>query len=189
MKVLVGIPTLDMVDPTFFLHTTAFCCRLVKDGLDVLVHPPNRAAIDRARQMCVEMAIACEADRLIFIDDDTLMPLGAFDPLEAMLQRSEKVISASGVSFQRGFPYMPMIYRFKDFDWDNIKMNDIPNQIIPPFPKEPFQVSANGMGISMLKVSLLKEIEGDCFGRESTGTEDFYFYRKVHDAGFEAWAD
>jgi hypothetical protein len=189
MKVLVGIPVLDNVYHRFFLHTSGFLGRLVKDGLDVELHIPNRMAIDRSRQLCVDMAIASKADRLIFIDDDTLIPIDAFHPLEAMLQRSEKVISASGVSFQRGFPYMPMIYRFPDFDWAKSQLEDLPNQLIPPFPSEPFRVSANGMGVSMLKVELLKEIEGDCFGRVGPGTEDFYFYKKVWDKGFEAWAN
>ncbi len=184
MKLLVGIPVLDSVNWRFFLYTAVQIARLARE-YDIAFCMPNRASIDRARQMCVDEAVAKKADYLLFIDDDTILPLDAVKTLLPLLE-SKDVISASGVSFQRGHPYMPMVYKFKDFDFSD---RTTANQLVPPFPAEPFEVSANGMGVSLLKVKLLKEIPAPCFGRDGPGTEDFYFYRKAKDAGFRSFVD
>jgi len=181
MKLLIGIPVLDNVNWRFFLYTTTQVARLAKE-YDIAFCTPNRCSIDRARQMCVEAAFKEEADYLLFIDDDTILPLNAAKTLLPLLE-PEDVISASGVSFQRGYPYMPMVYRFKDFDFSD---RTTANQLVPPFPLEPFEVSANGMGVSLLKVKLLKEIPEPCFGRDGPGTEDFYFYRKASEKKFKS---
>ena len=182
-QILIGIPMLDAVHWEFFLRTSVLIGRLARK-FEVDVCTPNRMAIDRARQNIVDHAKATSADRILFIDDDTLIPLDTVETLEGVLLAHPKAVSASGVCYQRGYPWMPMLYKFEDFDWMKGRLS---NQLIPPLPEEPFQVSANGMGICLMKTELLEKVEGDCFGRESKGTEDFFFYKKAHEAGLEAW--
>ncbi len=189
-SILVGIPVLDNIGWKFFLWTTTLVAKLAKTYRTEFCLI-NRAAIDRARQMIVETAITKECDRLLFIDDDTILPLDVVERLNLILEADlEKRVSASGICYQRGHPYFPMLYRWKDFKWG--LTDDGSCQIYKPFPAKPFRVSANGMGISLLNVPLLKVIQEKqkpCFDRVGPGTEDFVFYEKAHRCGFESWAD
>jgi hypothetical protein len=185
MKLCVGIPVLDNVSWLFFLHTSALIGHLAR-RYELELCYVNRAAIDRARQMTVEAAISKECDRLLFIDDDTLIPKDTVERLEPLLAPDDS-IAASGFCYQRGYKYMPMVYRYEDLVFGK---GDC--QLLAPWPEKPFQVSAVGMGISLLKVSLLKQIQKKnppCFGREGIGTEDFYFFSKAAKLGFTTWVD
>lgn len=186
MKVMVGIPTLDNVHWEFFLHTTPIIAKL-RLKHEVILCCVNRCSIDRARQMTVESAFSGDIDRLLFIDDDTLIPTSTFNKLNSLLD-NEKILSASGVSYQRGYPYWPMAYKYEDFDWASEKTHNQSHQIIA-MPDKPFRVSCNGMGVSLLDVNKMRDIENPCFSRLGPGTEDFYFYSKVWKAGYEAWID
>jgi hypothetical protein len=137
--------------------------------------------------MCVLDAIGAGFDRLLFIDDDTLVPFDCVDKLEALLQSHPDAISASGFCYQRGYSYMPMVYQYPDYVWASGSC-----QLIEPWPSEPFRVSANGMGVCLLDVAKLAEIEkqdSPVFGRNGIETEDFYFYHKADKAGFTSWCD
>ena len=185
MKLMIGIPVLDNVNHMFFLHTAALIGKMSRVH-EIELMCPNRCAIDRARQFIVEAAIAKECDRLLFIDDDTLVPIETTVPvLEELLGNHENAIAASGFCYQRGYKYLPMVYRYEDLEWG--KGNA---QLIAPWPEEPFQVNAVGMGICLLDVKKLKVVEEKlkpCFSREGLGTEDFYFFEKAHKCGFETW--
>ncbi len=183
MKLMIGIPVLDNVSWPFFLYTSALIGRLARKHELELCYV-NRAAIDRAREITVTDAIAKGCDYILFIDDDTIIPPNTIELLEPLLER-EDAVCASGFCYQRGWKYMPMVYRYDNLEWGKGEA-----QLLEPFPEEPFQVSATGMGISLLKVSLLKKLEdklGDCFNRDGGGTEDFYFFRKAHDMGYTTW--
>jgi len=184
MKLLLGIPVLDSVSWQFFLRTSQLIGRLAKKYELGLCYV-NRSAIDRAREITVTDAIALECDYILFVDDDTIIPADTVEALLPILEEKEDAVSASGFCYQRGYKYLPMVYRYKDLEWGKGEA-----QLLEPFPSEPFQVSATGMGVSLLKVSLLKKIEekyGDCFNRDGSGTEDFYFYRKAWQAGYTSW--
>lgn len=184
MKLMIGIPVLDNVQWTFFLYTSALIGKLAKKH-EVILSFVNRCAIDRAREIIVTDAIALDCDRILFIDDDTLVPNDVVDLLEPLLE-PEDAISASGFCYQRGYRFLPMVYMYEDFVWgrgDNC-------QLIEPWPLKPFRVSATGMGVCLLKVPLLKKLEkalGDSFGRIDRGTEDFYFFQKVDEMKYTAW--
>lgn len=179
MRLVVGIPVLDNVHWKFFLHTTTLVGKLAKEH-DVHLCIVNRCAIDRARQIVVDTAMSIKADRILFIDDDTIVPLDTVEHLNPLFE--DDVIAVSGFCYQRGYPYHAMVYHYPEGDWSR---RDHSNQMLEPFPDEPFEVSAVGMGICMLDVNLMRSIEGDCFSRDSKGTEDFYFFAKAKRAGFK----
>jgi len=190
MKLGIGIPCLDNVNHSFFLWTSHLIGKWARKWELALLYP-NRMAIDRARVHCAEAAQQQGCDYLLFIDDDTLVPEQTPEVLIDVLLRAENIISATGVCYQRGWPYMPMIYKFpENFGNGNNEFDPRSNQVIPPFPDKPFRVDCNGLGIAMLKVSLLEGIKKPWFGTsKGQSTEDFYFYDKVAEAGFEAWCD
>jgi len=187
MKLMLGIPMLDNVSWQFFLFTGTLIGKLARKYDKIFLNCVNRCAIDRAREIIVQDAFARDCDYILFIDDDTLIPDSTVERLLPLFDKNEHVVAASGFCYQRGYKYLPMVYRYEDLIWGQ----GTP-QLIEPFPKEPFRVSATGMGISMLKVSLLKKLEqdlGDAFGRDGPGTEDFYFFCKAYKMGFETWVD
>ncbi len=183
-RLMLGIPVLDSVSWQFFLHTSVLIGRLAREyELDLCF--VNRSAIDRARELTVKDAIARECDYILFIDDDTLLQLDAVEKLRPLLDDNENAVCASGFCYQRGYKYLPMVYRYEGLEWGK---GD--SQLMEPFPNEPFQVSATGMGVSLIKVSLLPELEkqyGDCFGRDGESTEDFYFFYKCFQMKYESW--
>lgn len=182
MKICIGIPVLDNVDYRFFLATSAnigVWSRKHKLFLDT----PNRCAIDRAREIIVRDAIEAKCDYILFIDDDTLLPEDTLDQLLPIFEKDESIIAVSGFCFQRGYKYMPMVYKYeRQFGIGSCQMID-------PWPEEPFEVHAVGMGVCMLKVDLLAKISEPCFGRDGPGTEDFYFFRKAHQAGYKTYVN
>ncbi len=185
MKLMIGIPVLDNVSWPFFLYTSALIGKLARK-YELELCFVNRCAIDRAREITVTDAIQRKCDRLLFIDDDTIIPANTVELLNPLLE-NEKAIVASGFCYQRGYKYMPMVYRYEGLEWGKGQP-----QLIEPFPKEPFQVSCTGMGVSLLKVSLLEVIQKKnppCFGRAGYGTEDFYFFEKVSKEGLTAWVN
>ncbi|QDP56797.1 MAG: hypothetical protein Unbinned400contig1000_16 [Prokaryotic dsDNA virus sp.] len=186
MRIMVGIPTLDNVYWKFFLHTVPLIAKLKTNHL-VSLCCVNRCAIDRARDITVEIAFKKDCDRILFIDDDTLIPDDTFEKLNPLLD-DDKILSASGISYQRGHPFLPMVYKFKDFKFENIGPKWHSNQLIQ-WPDEPFRVSCNGMGVSLLDVHKMRDIPKPCFSRNGPGTEDFFFYEKVAAMGYEAWVD
>jgi len=184
---MLGIPMLDSVSWQFFLFTGKLIGKLARDYDKFYLNCVNRCAIDRAREITVQDAFARDCDYILFIDDDTLIPGDTVERLLKLLEGNDQAIAASGFCYQRGYKYMPMVYRYHDLVWGQ---GD--SQLIEPFPDKPFRVSATGMGISLLKVSLLRELErdlGDAFGRDGPGTEDFYFFAKAYKMGFETWVD
>ena len=190
MKLGIGIPCLDNVNHSFFLWTSHLIGKWARKRELALLYP-NRMAIDRAREYCAKSAQQQGCDYLLFIDDDTLVPEQTPEVLIDVLLRAENIISATGVCYQRSWPYLPMIYKFpKDKDKVDSGYDPRSNQLIPPFPDKPFRIDCNGLGIAMLKVSLLEGIKKPWFGRsDKYGTEDFYFYDKAAEAGLEAWCD
>lgn len=184
-RILVGIPTLDNVYWKFFLHTTTLVAKLARQ-YEVDLCTINRTAIDRAREITVDAALAKDADWILFIDDDTILPMETVDLLSETLEADDSRISVSGICYQRGYPWWPMIYKYEDFDWEKGRLH---NQLIPPFPKTPFRISCNGMGVCLLRVKHLSEIPTPRFGRFGSGTEDFFFYNKVRTTGYEVWCD
>lgn len=183
MKLMLGMPVLDNVSWPIFLYTCTLVGKLAKRH-ELALSFPNRCAIDRARQIIVDDAIVGGFDRILFIDDDTIIPFETVDLLEPLLER-EDAVCASGFCYQRGYKYFPMVYRYEDLVWGKGQP-----QLLQPFPDEPFQVSCVGMGISLLKVPLLKKLKeklGDCFNRDGGGTEDFYFFKKAYDMGYTTW--
>ncbi len=185
MKLMIGIPVLDNVSWSFFLHTSCLIGKLAKKH-EIELCFVNRSAIDRAREITVQDALARDCDYILFIDDDTIIPFSTVELLLPLLKNNDKAICASGFCYQRGYSYFPMVYRYKDFEWGKGESS----QLLEPFPKEPFRISATGMGVSLIKVKLLKEIDKDdapCFGRDGAGTEDFYFFKKCWKKKFETW--
>ena len=187
MRLCLAIPVLDSVGWRFFLHVSALVGKLARKYELELCYV-NRSAIDRARELSVKTAIAKECDYLLFIDDDTIIPFDTVDKLFPLLEEKKDAVCASGFCYQRGYKYMPMVYKYENFVWGTGQSC----QLLEPFPTEPFRVSAVGMGVSLLKVELLKKLGdklGDCFGRDGGGTEDFYFFAKAYQMEFTTWVD
>lgn len=66
--------------------------------------PQNQYPHDRARNMVFKEALDNGADLLFFIDDDTLVPVGAFQELRrALIENGAAVVS--GHYYRRGWPY------------------------------------------------------------------------------------
>ena len=137
---------------------------------------PRRMSIDRMRNEAAKIAMEGEFDNLLFIDDDVLLPLDAFQKLYA----ADKDVIA-GVTHIRGYPYPPMIFNFTDEQYKK-------NSYVTNYAKmcDPFtgllECDAVGFSCCMIKVSLLKEMVPPYFVTSTHQTEDVYFCKKMKDS-------
>ncbi len=177
MKVLIGINNLTVVDQMAYANHIQFFYNLGKlngDKHEFLFCNPRRMSIDRMRNFCAKVCMEQEADYLMFIDDDVLVPKAAFNTLVDHLEKDRADI-VSGVTLIRGYPYHPMIF---DFGRKENHFVDNYEELQDP---ETHLVKCDAVGFStvMMKVSLLRQLTPPYFITGERHTEDVYFCQKA----------
>ena len=141
----------------------------------------KRSLIDRARNKMVEEAIRREADYLLFIDDDNVVPI---DMLQKLIEKDKDVIVP--VIPRRGYEHKRTLV----FDENHNSL----------FPEKDQKVFSTGMGCVLIKRKVFEPIFNETMGRPfefrkayNNGqivemTEDVTFCSEVNARGFEIWA-
>jgi predicted SAM-dependent methyltransferase len=156
------------------------------------MHDPTNMLVDDARNDAVEYALEMGAKYLQFFDDDVLMPGHTFKQLVYRLENHDNVDICGGIYCNKNKPPFPLVFdgdgRGSYWDWR-----------IGEFK----QVTGLGMGMTIIRTSLLKRMEPPWFKTERhlrmrddgvaesfAQTEDLYFCRKARE-GYDAevWAD
>src|ERR1041385_1165531 len=84
MKIVVGINTLTSIDQPVYSNHCQFWFRLGRSSShDFILSHPRRMSIDNMRNMTAKIALEHNADYILFIDDDVLIPLNTVDMLLA----------------------------------------------------------------------------------------------------------
>lgn len=175
MKTVIGINNLIAIDQYAYANHVQFFYRLGKHWKNdefVFVNP-RRMTIDRMRNEAAKIALDCEADYLMFIDDDVLVHPRAFD----MLQKHDKDIIA-GVTHIRGYPFHPMIFNFTDEDYKhNSYVDDYKAKADPETGL--LKCDAVGFSCCLIKTSLLKKVIPPYFITSHNQTEDVFFCKRA----------
>src|SRR6266850_6703930 len=109
MKILCLVNTLTSVNSFVYANHITFFNYIKKHfpTLEMLFFSPHRMSIDHARNEAARLALECEADYLMFIDDDVLVPPNT---LEGMLECASDI--AAGLVIIRGWPFNVMAFKF-----------------------------------------------------------------------------
>ena len=140
-------------------------------------------AIAENRTYCAVKAIRNESEFLLFIDDDMIFPPNT---CERLVSLDKDIV---------GPPYRSRMITGKRIvtllDGNRV---DLDEQKGKEF-KEPFEVSAKGTGVLLIKTEIFKNMERLWFDFEfselgaCTMGEDYFFCRKARENGAEIWCD
>jgi hypothetical protein len=174
MKIVVGVNTLTSVTQQAYANHCQLWYRLGKThpNDNIYLFAPQRMSIDRMRNEAAKFALEIEADYLVFLDDDVLVP---FDGLHKLINSNFSV--CAGITLIRGYPFYPMLFDFKTdpnchyiVDWKERGGDDV------------VEVQADAVGFSFcaIEVALLRKLTKPYFMTGPNFTEDVYFCQKLN---------
>jgi hypothetical protein len=175
LKIVVGINSLVNASYAAYSNHIQLFYSLGRyyPDIDFCLVNPQRMSIDRMRQLAADTALDIEADYLLFVDDDVLVP-HPFDFLRKLIKCDAAI--ACGDVMIRGYPFNHMIFRHKKEDKDGLyQLDKVPKK------KGPIPVDAVGFSLCLIKSEVLKEIDRPWFVTGMNNTEDIYFCIKVRE--------
>lgn len=174
IKIIVGVNTLTAVDQAVYSNHCQFWYRLGRSmqDFDFMLINPRRMSIDNMRNTAAKIAIESNADYLLFIDDDVLVPL---DALSRLLAANADI--AAGWTLIRGYPFKNMFFRYTDETKTNLENYPDSAFVYDEFGNIP--CDAVGFSCVLIKVDLLKKIQVPYFVTGPYNTEDIYFCLKA----------
>lgn len=146
------------------------------------LYNPQRSSIDRTRNGAAKFALEIEANYLLFLDDDVIVPR---DGLDKLLASSFSV--TAGVTLIRGYPFYPMLFDFNTdpnchyiTDWQG-RSGDFPGAMEKSYKVfEEAPCCAVGFSFCLIDVAVLRTISTPYFMTGPNFTEDVYFCQKVN---------
>jgi hypothetical protein len=166
LKLVVGINNLSAVHQPAYSNHLQFFFRLGRSypNIEVLLVNPARMSIDRMRNMAAEQSLRWEADYLLFLDDDVIVP---FTGLANLLDADRDIVA--GDVLIRGYPFEHMIF---DYTEDKKKMLPIRT---PEEPLGVYDCDAVGFSFCLIKTAVLNKCPKPYFVTGPRNTEDIYF--------------
>lgn len=175
--VSICIPVRHTVPVEFFLNLFPLISatgKLAKPSL----HTSSVTPLDCARNMLVEEALQANADYVLFVDSDTIIPTNAFE----LLSKHNKDI-VSGLYFAVTPPYEPIVKKVYDKDvMEDIRDKDVQFEHLQ-------KVDGVGLGCCLIKTSVFKDVPRPWFVHSVGISEDLYFCKKATERGYEVYLD
>ncbi len=172
MRIFIGINTLTSIEQPVYSNHLQFFFRLGRNTQhDFAINTPRRMSIDRMRNQTAKLALEWEADYLMFIDDDVVIPINSLDRL---INCNSDI--AAGWTLIRGYPFQNMFYRYVDGNPQAIE--NFPDSALPIIADQ-VKVDAVGFSCALIKCELLKKVPQPWFVTGPSNTEDIYFCIKA----------
>jgi len=170
MKFLIGINNLSTIDQYVYANHIQLFFRLGRNTEhEFMLCNPRRMSIDRMRNEAAKIAMDTEADYLVFMDDDVLVP---FDAIQQLLKYVDICDVIAGVTHIRGYPFEPMIFNFTNDEYrKNTFVTDYKEKAVSGF----LLCDAVGFSLCLIKVSLLRKMRPPFFVTTPNQTEDVFF--------------
>lgn len=183
IKILSGVPVYNGVQPEPFLSfliLSQASGKAEQRGTYELrwCTPGPRGNIVTKRNVLSQLAIHHNADYLLMMDDDMVVPSNLLDNL---LRRNVDIVSP--LFFRSTPPVDPLIYTLNEFK-EITTYYDYPKNAI-------FETSANGTGVMLIKTEVLMAM-GDPIWRglaDPEIAEDVEFCLRARGLGFKTWCD
>lgn len=178
MKILIGIPSMDMVSVHFCRSLVTLqkmdCCS-VSFVINSLVYT--------ARNIICKQAIEGGYDYVLWLDSDMV-----FEPdiLTRLLADERDIVT--GLYFRRVSPFTPVLFSQLD-----IKGNECKFSGVDTYPAELFEVAGAGLGCMLMRTKVLEKIaeeEGPVwFAPMGNVGEDCAFCIRARKHGFKVYCD
>lgn len=190
MKIVILVNTLQSVNSFVYANHIEFFVKTVKKDptIEFQFFTPHRMSIDAARNHAARIALETEADYLMFIDDDVLIPANT---LELLLAAQKDIVA--GLVVIRGLPFNNMAFKFIS-ETELIYYNDIPlaspcasehtnydikcDSCRETSLQELVKVDAVGFSCCLINCDVLRSMEPPYFVTGVNHTEDIYFCLK-----------
>jgi GT2 family glycosyltransferase len=183
VRILLGVPTMGH-------PTNEFLASIARLRL-----PQSCTAFDRftvtgnfvpaQRELIVRRALAGNADYVLMIDDDMVVPPDALEAL--LLASAESDVAIAGALYYTRDGIRPMVAQ----DWSSTQTT---SASIPAFDSVPVAVDALGFGCVLLRLSALRMLAPPFFGaqvyietaaaRVRLCNEDFLLCERLREAGY-----
>lgn len=177
MTIVIGINSLSSSQYAAYTNHIQLFYRLGiwagKNGHKICLVNPSRMSIDRMRNLCAKTALEVNADYLLFIDDDVIVPT---DFIEKLIEADADIVAGDVII--RGWPFDHMCFLGdKKALYPIQNMND---EILGQ-GKFVIDVGAVGFSLCLIKTDLIRKIPQPWFITGVNNTEDIYFCLKVRE--------
>jgi hypothetical protein len=178
-KLIILVPCRDTVHTLFAMSLTELIKTCVLTGIDVHVTYDMSTILLNQRERLANKAVEVKADYLLWLDSDMMFPSTT---ALRLMSHNKDIVAANYM--KRSVPLTTVAYP-KVEDWDNWLPLESQQELEP--------VEGIGMGCMLMKTSVLTNIQKPWFEFEykegAWHGEDFYFQRKLRDAGHEILVD
>lgn len=176
MKLLIAVPSLDMVHVKFVASLTALVQRLDRDGVDVDVKFMTGTLVYIARDRLAAHAIINNYSHVLWLDADMVFD----DELLYDLQFAHQDF-VSGIARSRRPPYSSCLF-------SSLSMLTR----VEEYPRDTFQVDGCGFACVLIKTELLKAVKdkyGSCFLPMAQYGEDLAFCYRATQLGYKIYGE
>ena len=173
--VCIGIPIVDGVPAEAYGSQIVACAMIARSHEIVIPSVINVFPHARAREFICEIAREKNVDYLLFLDDDTIVPFGAFGELLRVMVETNAQMTV-GHSYRRGYPFTPTWF----------KVVDGQKYVCTAGPKSgPQELDACGLACNLVNFRWVeKNVELPWFFKDRTCIwEDTAFCKKLKEAG------
>lgn len=183
IKILVAIPVYSAMQPRPLMSVIMLARHAAMKEADRKysvrwsIYGPKVKTVT-ARESASDIAISNNADYLMFIDDDMVVPS---DCIDIFLIDSKDIVG--GIFFKPSKPIEPLIFRKSDCG-EVVPYYDYPRNSL-------FEVDAIGTGLLMIKTDVLKQMAKPIWvgSADPSYAEDINFCRRAKESGFSIWCD
>jgi hypothetical protein len=179
VKLALAVPSYGPLDPHIDKHLRAAVMTASNAGIRWAGDVSSiRMGWEAGRDIAAKAAIDADADGVLWVDDDILLPADAFIRLVAHGKDF-----TSGMYFQKPPPHWPLVAMFdgKSFQW----LAEYPDT------KQLVEVDGVGFGCAFTSTKLLRTLKarhGKIF-EWTDFSEDFTFCLRAGEAGMKPWVD
>lgn len=169
MKVLIGTPTAKFIEP----QTYVSIYNLESNGIETKFVAVEGYSVDTSRNMIVKEAKNQNADYILWVDSDMILPE---DALIKLLSHGGDIVSGA--------------YAFKDLKSQDIIAFSVDNKRIAVSEADGLtEVGGIGFGCCLTKTDIFDRLDFPYFVFGEDYGEDIYFCRKARAAGYKIYLD
>ena len=178
MKLLIAIPTTDMMPFQFVESLTNLIKRLDADEIDYEVAFQSGTLVYVARDKLSLKAISGDYSHILWLDSDMVF---TEDLVDDLMDCDKEIVT--GIAHSRRAPYPSCIF----------------TEIYPgisrfegEYPQEPFKIAGCGMACVLMSVDVVRDLwshNSTAFFPSRELGEDITFCKRATDLGHEIWAE
>ncbi len=177
-KILIGVPVGETSRHNFF-HQSIYAMDKPHVGAISMISGRSPAA---SRNIIIRQALENNFTHILFLDDDNIPPQDVISRLLA-----HDVDMVTGLYLHHGYPHKPILFNNTLPDGSALYHPLVPNE------HGLIKIENCGLGCVLIKIEVFRKVEAPWVALGQLDPEnwcdDFYFFRKAQEAGFNLYCD